>query len=336
MEISTLSRKILRELCTDSRVNVTELSKRLGVSRFVVARHIQSLEKELGLRYTMSLNYNALGFTKMNLYHMTFSKKPNDATLEAAFSKSKAVQLALRTKGDFDVVLFVLAGNEEEYAKWHLSLALEFSKYGVSINKSDIDIIHHGFVPLTNAAIEDASAKDLYKGLLLKLNSNSRMKIKEIAHALKMNEDMVSYYMAKLVKEGVIRKFTTIITKPPSCMNILFFMRYIYREGHVSRIYEKRKLVYFKKEDEIPMFNDYQMVLSISGGEEDFAWGSGATMEEAKERVSVHEKIFKKDSPEMRAGMIVKVLKGYQPIRSVDIKSRYRTTQWAPGENYTG
>lgn len=336
MEISSLSRRILRELCTDSRVNVTGLSKKLGVSRFVIARHIESLERELGLHYTIALNYNALGYVKMSLYHITFSKKPDDAELEKAFAKSKEVQIALRTKGDFDVVLFTLAGNEEEYAKWNLSLALEFSKYGVSVNKSDIDIIHHGFIPLTDATIEDAPVEGLDKGLLLELNRNSRAKIKDIAKRLKMKEDMVSYYIAKLVKEGVIRRFTTVITKAPGCTNILFFMRYIYREGHVSRIYEKRRLVYFKKEEDIPLFNDYQMVLSISGGEEDFAWGSGATTEDAKERVMMHERIFKKDSPDIRSGIVVKVLKGYQPIRTVDIKSRYRTTQWGEGENYTG
>ena len=336
MQISSLSRRILRELCTDSRINVTELSKKLGVSRFLIERHIKSLERELGLHYTLDLNYNALGFTKLNLYHLTFSKKPSDSELEKIFSRSDAVQLALRTKGDFDVVLFVLSLNEEEYAKWHLSLALELSDYGVSINKSDVDIIHHGFVPLTDQAIEASPAKDIYKELILELNENSRAKIKDVALALKMKQDMVSYYMAKLVKQGVIRRFTTVITNPPSCTNILFFARYTYREGHVSRIYEKRRLVYFKKEAELPLFNDHQMVLSISGGEEDFAWGSGSNADEAEERVETHRRIFKKDSPEIRNGIVTKVLKGCMPLRSIEIKTDYKTTQWAPGENYTG
>ena len=35
-------------------------------------------------------------------------------------------------------------------------------------------------------------------------------------------------------------------------------------------------------------------------------------------------------------GIVEKVLKGYMPMRSVDIKARYRTTQWGSEPNYIG
>ncbi len=336
VEISGLSRQMLRELCTDSRATITELSGKLRITRHIAKKRIESLERDLGLKYALDLNYNALGFTKMHLYYLKFSKKPDQSAIEEFMSKSDMVQLAMMTKGDFDVVMFVLASNEEEYAKWHLSIALDLAKYGVSFSKSDIDIIHHGFVPLTDKMIELSSVDEIYKRLLVELNRDSRASISSIAKRLNLGNTMVSYYMKKMVDDGIIRRFTTVITNPHECFNVLFFVRYTYREGHVSRIYDKRRLVYFKKEAEIPMYNSYQMVLSISGGEEDFAWASAPTADEADELVETHRRIFRKDTPEIRKGTVVKVLKGFMPIRSVDIKAGYQKTQWGPGENYTG
>jgi DNA-binding Lrp family transcriptional regulator len=337
-EINLLSRKILRELCSDSRITITELARKLEVSRPVITRHIEAMERELGLRYTLALNYNSLGFTKMHLYHITFSKKPSDEAVLSFLEKSDQIQLAIKTKGDFDLVMFVLSGDEEEHAKWNLSIALEFAKYGVEVNKSDVDIVHHGFIPIDEKTLAGAKIDNHYRKMLLVLNENSRVQNRTMAKRLGLHEEMVRYYMSKLGSSGIVRRFTTVITTlPPQCANVLFFARYIYREGHVQRIYDKRKLVYFKKEQQLPVCNDYQMVLSISGGEQDFAWGTASTVKEAlEERVGLHAKIFRKDSPSIRYGIVEKVLKGYMPMRSVDIKARYRTTQWGSEPNYIG
>ncbi len=337
-EIGLLSRKVLRELCTDSRVSLSELQRRLEVPSYVISRHIKKLEEELGLRYTLNIDYEELGFRELNVYHVTFKiKKPDDATLTEFLAKSGFVQLAIKMKkgSDFDLVVFALSGNEEEFAKWNLSFSLDLSKYGVDVNKSDIDIVHHGFIPLNEWAIKQAKIPEIYKRILLSLNEDSRQTIRDLAKHIGLKEDLARYYLQKLTKMKIIRQFTTILLKPPQCVNVLMFMRYVYREGHVQRILNKRKLVYFKKEDQLPLFNEYQMVTSVSGGEQDFAWGSAPSTAEAEAQVKAHASIFSKDTPTIISGIVDRPLKGYLPIRSINLRQWYRTTEWALGQNYT-
>ncbi len=334
--VSSLSRKILRELCMNSRVTVTELSKNLGVSRPIITKHIQSLEREFGLKYTIDLNYRELGLGGMTVYYISFAKKPPESVIELWLKKSNMIQLALKTRGDFDLVIFVLASNDEEFAKWNLNIGLDFSDYGISVNKSDMDIIHHGFVPFSEKIIETTKVDDIYKRLLIELNNNSRANVRELAKKLKVHEEMLRYYLSKLVKMNVIRRFTTIITKLEHCTNVMFFVKYTYRPGAIERIHEKRK-IYFKKESEIPLYNEWQMVSSISGSGDEFEWAIAENQKQAiDERVKIHERLFKQDSPVVKLGIVENTLKGVLAIRNVNIKEVYRKTEWLPGQNYTG
>ena len=335
-EISSLSKRILRELCMNSRVTITELSSKLDISRPIVARRIQSMERELGLYYTIELNYREAGLGEMVAYYISFSKKPSKQTIQNWLMKSNMVQLALETEGDFDLVMFVLSSNDEEFAKWNLNIGVDFSDYGVSVNKSDMDIVHLGFVPANKETLAKTKVGGVYKRLLFGLNSNSRSTVRELSKQVGMQEEMTRYYMRKLTEMRIIKRFTTVITKPAQCTNIVFFMKYTYRSGAIDRILQKRKL-YFKREEDPPLFNDWQMVSSTSGSSDELEWGAAETKAQAVEdRLKLHEIIFKRDSPAIKYGIVKGVMKGMLGVRSVDIKTVYVKTEWTPGLNYTG
>ena len=330
MEISNLSRGILRELCTDSRTTITALSSRFDTSRPTISKRISSLERELGLRYILELNYKALGFSNMQILHLKLNKKPANAALIKIMNGSRLPQLAVTTKGDFDIVVFVIGSNAEERGGWEFELQLQLSKYGVLTNASNVDIMHLGFIPLSRQIIETAAIDDTYKRIILELNDNSRISIKELSDRLSMNGDMVHYYIKKLVKEGFIKRFTTVITKPPAKCNILLFATYTFSNGMVDRIIKKRNTVYFRREEELPISNEYQIVASTSGGEQDLVLGTYRNTAEALDlAVSTHKAIFSKDRPIIKYGIVENVIKGVLPIRSIDIRQNYQATEWS-------
>jgi DNA-binding Lrp family transcriptional regulator len=332
-EISILSRKILRELCSDSRVGVTELSRKLGVSRPMIARHIRSLERELGLCYTLELDYKALGLVKLYLYHIKFTKRPTEEELVSFFTRSRRVQLALLTKGQFDLAIFTFQGDEEEFAIWDQNLVLGFPKCGVSARKSDIDVMNFGFIPFDANAIESSSLEDRTKKMLLILNQDSRITIRDLANKLGMSEDLATYHMQKLVKAGVIRRFTTIITKL-KCSSIIYFARYVFDEHYISGINEERKVTYFRKEAQVPVFNDFQMVLSVSGAEDHAAWISKDTIKDAMGEIVSHKRIFRRERPKITYAVLEKPVKGLMPMRNLGIRENYVATEWVPGQMY--
>ena len=55
-----------------------------------------------------------------------------------------------------------------------------------------------------------------------------------------------------------------------------------------------------------------------------------------EERLGLHKRIFSRDSPEVKSGVVLGVMKGTLTVRNVDIKSVYIKTEWLPGKNYTG
>ena len=342
VEVGGISRRILRELCMDSRVTITELSENLGYSRPIISRHIEAMERELGIKYTLDLNHRELRLGDMVVYHVSFRHDPPESFIQDYLDKSSMVQLAVKTKNNgvkdrsFELVMFVLASNDEEFAKWNLNIGLKFSDYGVTVSKSNMDIIHHGFIPLNKDIIESARIDDVYKKLLVALNENSRATVRSLAKDLKMNEEMVRYYMGKLTKLNYVRRHTAVLTGQQQGASVMFFARYTYAKGAINRIIEKRK-VYFKKELDMPVYNDWQMVSSLSGAADEFEWAMAPTEKQAiDDRLKLHERMFKSDSPNISWGIVEKVYKGVLPIRSVDIKKLYNTTEWVPGQNYKG
>lgn len=330
MEIGSLSLRVLRELCTNSRINLSEMNRRLNSPPYVLAKHIERLEETLGLRYTLEIDYSKLGLSGINVLHFKFSKKPTNDFIKSVMDRSDMVQLAMIMKGrDIDLVAFVTPRSTEEFAKWEYSLFPKFSKYGFAASVNYVDIMHLGFMPLNEWAINSSDIKDVYKKILVALNQNSRQTIRDLSGKIGLNEDLTRYYLIKLEKEGIIKKFTTIVTKPPDKVNIMLFVTYIWREGYSNRIFKKRKSVYFAEEYHLPVCNEYQMVATISGAEYDLVWGMYKTEKEAQERcVKVHKAIFKEDSPSIRYGYVDEVVKGFMPIRSIGIKDNYVSIAW--------
>jgi DNA-binding Lrp family transcriptional regulator len=327
MEISTLSRKILRDLCMDSRVSVTELAERYGITRKMVKSRIDALERELGLKYTLELNYEKLGFMPMYIARVKFSKSAKDANPQRWLASSKPVQLAVVTKGDFDVLVFVLVMKPNEYFKWEMSLFDALAKCGVKIKSSQVTVAHLGFIPIKSESIMASNTNDVYRRILTTLNENSRITWRELGNHIGISSELTKYYLRKLDKTGLIKRYTAVATRPTMRYSIAYFVNYTVRENILSRVSNERRTMYWNEPKEFPVLSEFQMMLSTTGSDMSFTWAVYDDYDEGLKRsVITHKRIYKIDSPEDRHATVEKVIAGMAPFRNMDQKESYDAT----------
>ena len=334
VEVSLLSRHILRDLCMDSRVTITELAEKYTVSRHVVKERIEALEREFALRYTIEPNYMALGFTEMHLLRMKFNKKPKPADLASIFAKSRVAQLVFTAKGDFDGVIFAVAKSPMEYSQWETALYGALSKYGANVVQSETNIFHLGFIPLDDKAIEASNLEPIYKKMLGIINDNSRISIRDLSKEMGVSEALTRYYFRELDKLKLIKRYTTVVTKSPMKYNIVYFgNNYIVKPGIQPTVDRERRTMYWKQLPEFPVISEYPISLSASGGDRFFTWANYNDYEEGlKLSIKAHVAAYREDEPKMALATVENVIKGFPPIRNIDQKETYGVVDWTGGE----
>ncbi|MEM0087240.1 MAG: winged helix-turn-helix transcriptional regulator [Candidatus Micrarchaeaceae archaeon] len=320
---------VLRELCNNSRISASELSRKLGISRYLASRIVSSLEAKFGLRYTLELNYRLLGFPTMHVMYLSFSRKPKPEDLAKLISGSSRIQFFATAKGDFDALAFVLAKDPVEYSQLEVALQAALIGYGAEVHSAEVTLMRFGFVPISNAMLAASSGvDDTEKRLLMALNENSRRELADIARSVSIAPEMVRYYMGRLEKAGIIRRYTAIITREAPQSGIAAFISYHVTNGILDRIAIERRHLYFAEPEEPYAANSLQEMWSISGAAQAFIMAAYNSKEGCKAMINEHNRIYAKDRPSVTMAFIGKVLMGSAPFRNMDVKSSYDTTGW--------
>ncbi len=324
MEISLLSRYVLRELCTNSRVTITELSEKYKVSRHVIKERINALEKEFGLRYTIEPNYNELGYNTIHVLRSSFKKKPSNQEIKEILHNSRVAQFVATAEGYFELIVFAIAKNPAEYSQWENAFNAKFAKYGMYTKQSEVDFMSLGFVPIGSDAIEASAAEPIYKKMLSILNEDSRISIRDLSKKMGSSEALTRYYFRELNKTKLIKKYTTLATKPYFKSNILYFCNYTIKSGIESRYDKERKTMYWKSLDEFPILSEYPINWSIIGADRSFTWANYNDYRQGlKQSVDIHKQAFGDALQQIRVGVIKEIIKGYAPIRNIDQKQNF-------------
>lgn len=331
MEISILSRKILRDLCTDSRISISDVAKKYNITWHVARERIRALEEEFGLRYTVEVNYNELGLKDLHVIRAKFVRRPKPKDLEKLFKSSRVAQFVAITKGDFDMIIFALAKDGTEYVVWEMAIEQALAKYGLYAMSSEVNVMHLGFTQITNDTIETSGIDSVYKKMLEIVNENSRISIKDIGKAMGMSEALTRYYFRHLQKTKIVKRYTAIVTKSPLKVNIAFFGNYTMRTGIENRIVRERQNYFWKQPDEFPLVNEVPLMWSMSGSDKTFTIANYSNEKEGlRYSVEAHKENFRIDNPDIKQAVVEKVIKGYIPTRNVDQKAVYTTAPWGP------
>lgn len=322
-----VSRKILRSLSENSRITLTELARNVGLSRKAVTDKLARLERELGIRYTLELNEDKLGFFNPHMIMVKFKKRPSDGYLKETFGRFHVPQIVATIKGTYDMFVYANAQSRDEYVHWDKGMQIFLADYGVSWNPSEVAWNPLGFYPLRNALIERLDLPQKYKSLLMLLNANSRASFQELSKQTGMHFTTVAYNFRKLLKLGYIKRFTLVMRKFEPLTLMTIFGKYIISSRFEQDARSTRD--FFRSDDNNSLISRYLIVNQLVGSEDFFGMGVFDDHETAMKRFwNYYKEDMVAERPKSERGVVDKVLLGDLPIRSMDTDKVYKVIDW--------
>jgi DNA-binding Lrp family transcriptional regulator len=327
-----ITRKVVRLLSENSRMSVTEIAKRLGVSRPTIKGKIERLERELGMRYAIEIDEKAIGLNSPHLIEVRFKKKPDYGKIRSILEQSYIPQVAFSVQGSYDLVIYANAFSGTEYMHWNMAMVVLLSEYGAAWHPSEMLHRHLGFFPLRDEAISRADIDEDSKRLLVCLNGNARLTFHQLSKMLGMHFNTVKYNFDKLVKKGYLKRATITMDLVKSLSFMTFFDNYAPTQGFEESSARARKAILFDEEN--PLISRYILSGPLVGSHTLFVMSVFDDKASAyRYGLSYHKRMYAKHSPKRASGEVRDVILGRLPIRSVDIRKEYKTLVWTTDLN---
>ena len=148
VEASEIDTKLLTALSMNARASFASIGQRVGLSSSAVYARIKNLEKEYGIRYTAETNMLRLGYMHFIILVKFAGKQPSIAELKAAMEGEPRVQFAAGTKGDYDLVIYMVEENDilATITVWKLRTESALRRYNAVWDVSPLSM-NYGFVP---------------------------------------------------------------------------------------------------------------------------------------------------------------------------------------------
>lgn len=331
-EYSLVSRRIIRMLSQNSRVSITNIAAQMNLSRPTAKLRLASVQKALGIRYTLELDERSMGFASPYLISVKFTKKPDYGKIKELLQRSYIPQIAFSTEGSYDMIIYANAFSTSEYAHWDKGMRILLGEYGANWRPSEVVHRQLGFFPIRNEAIDRARIAEKYKPLLKLLNENSKLSFQSLSKALGMHFNTVKYNYNKLVELGYVKRptITMDLTKGVSFMT--FFSNYTPVNGYESSSATAR--LAFMSDDDTSLINRYLICAPLIGSYDFFTMGAFDSYNAAyKADILYHKRAFSKHNVKIAYGTVKELILGRLPIRSVDTRAEYNKIVWNPDFN---
>ena len=181
---------LLEALSMNSRLPHVRISSITGIPLHALEYRIKRLERILGIKYTLELNMNNLGFSEYMILAKFISDKPSHEAVRAALEKNPRVQLALAVKGTYDLIIFYEAEN-------NTILSLDLDSIRSSSELKDIEsewyitpiATSYGFVPLRQEFFDVLKEKVWRRKKHGEKPGASSLMYREYAILCELNED---------------------------------------------------------------------------------------------------------------------------------------------------
>jgi len=321
VEFDQLSNLVFKELCTNSRETITDIAHKLNCSRNAVKRRINFLGEELKIKHVAELDERELGLAYNYIIRAKLRKPIDKNTLLNYLKRDPVPQFAAFTKGDFDLIIYATAKTHNEYCEWEYWIRYLLRDYIETWNNAHFLASRYGFFPLHENILETITMPNPRKEILILLNRNSRISLKELAKNTKLSHPTARYHVTKLEESKIVRRFTAIARKPPKSMHFFVFWTYRFNEGFEERAVKVRKII--RDEPEPVTMNKCSFIASLSGAADEVALLSYDDIEEGYEEIKLINKIFAPDEVKTESGIITQVIYGELPFRNTEISKLY-------------
>ena len=212
-------KKILLELILNSRISITQLAKKVGVSKEVALYRIKKLEKEkLILNFYTIINTEALGFTR---YGFPIQLKGITNEKEKEFLdylvKHPFVTYLGPIIGRWNIAFDVLAKDKEHLESIIKEITSKISKYLESYIITNIagdpEVFDSKMLGLNksqeyNKKISLQKIDEIDLKILREMSINSRIEYKKLSSKIKLTANAIKYRIKNLEKSGIISGYS--------------------------------------------------------------------------------------------------------------------------------
>ncbi len=220
IEIGSKDLELLQILSMNARADISHLGKKiLGYEKSETYYRIKQLEKKLDLKYFAEVDVEKLGYLRFLIMVKFTESFPKLEELKETLEREPLVQLAVITKGDYDLIIYALAKNTGVAQLLDIVISLrkgKLAKYK-SVWKTTLFEEHFGYIPIRQEFI-DSIKKELLKrdyAVITELISNGVKGFTEIDKKYKFDEGRAAYTYHKLKEQGIIKRITASMQNTP-------------------------------------------------------------------------------------------------------------------------
>ncbi|EQD36914.1 transcriptional regulator, AsnC family [mine drainage metagenome] len=225
---------LLKELSTNPRDSVSQISERLGLSYSVVYPWIKRLEEKYGIHYTIEHVFlNNFGFYRFFAVAKFTGKRPDPEALKKIIEGNKHMQLAFLTRGAYDLFIFFLAPDPVSAENMIYALRLEpvladcsgiwYSSYFtqgmgyIPLREEFFDLLKERIWSRTKEQPRRKLGQIFLRefATLKELNSNGMADFSEIDKKYGLKKGSAQYTYHKLIEDNMIFRATLTMDKPP-------------------------------------------------------------------------------------------------------------------------
>ncbi|PIN70534.1 hypothetical protein COV93_01075 [Candidatus Woesearchaeota archaeon CG11_big_fil_rev_8_21_14_0_20_43_8] len=224
IKIDVKDKKILTFLENDSRMSLTQIAKKVALSRDAINYRIKRLvDKKIILRFFPELDFRKLGFHQYHVF-MLLNEKNQEKKKEMLeeLKKHPNITSIIEYSDRWDIRVVFIAKTIEEF---DMMLSDFLSRYPDTIlDRDTISVINeycNTYLPNNyknikvderpNRIEEEFSLDSKDMQILSALSKDSRVSTYEMTKEVDLSADAIGYRIKKMVASGVIKKFTILV-----------------------------------------------------------------------------------------------------------------------------
>lgn len=237
-KIDLYDRKILYELDVNTRSSISDIAKKVRLSKQAVSQRIQKMQNEKIIDHFLTIgNPGVLGFLVYKVYiKLQDLSVEEEEKLMINLSSNSSIVWLVSTSGRFDLIIGITVKRPADFENVYYDITKSFSKF---IKEKTVvqNIIAHeynrkhllekidGARKRTTLSFLDPNKQIRLDYLDLKilnvLSQNARIPIMDIASTLKLSGRLVSYRINKMEKEGIIDGYRCVFDR--SLLGLQFY-----------------------------------------------------------------------------------------------------------------
>jgi len=214
-------KKILSELAQNSRIPLTQLSKKVGVSREVIDYRLKKLEEKIIKKYSSQINIGVIGFQRTGCYIslQNCSLKDEQEVLEFLIEHKFISAISINI-GKYDFVFDIFYKNNEQLQQTTIEIENFFKEklkefFFVSIpikQKIFYNKLFERKEKLTSQkTITNIKIDKIDLVILRLLNNNSRESLVNLSDKVNLKANAIGYRIRELEKKNIIEQSTIFI-----------------------------------------------------------------------------------------------------------------------------